>query len=55
MLRRWFDDQDFIADFNFFQFLRYLGNMAKIVLHALSILKKYNMIAFVTLESSAAE
>ena len=52
MSRRWFDDQDFIVVFNFFKCLRNLGNMAKIFLHALSILKKYNMIAFLFLESS---
>ena len=52
MLRRWFDDQDFIVVFNFFQCLRNLGNMAKIFLHALSISKNYNMIAFLSLEGS---
>ena len=30
MLRRWFDDQDFIVVFNFFECLRDLGNIAKI-------------------------
>ena len=39
----------------FFQFSRNFGNMAKIFLHALLILKKYNMIAFVTLLGSAGE
>ena len=33
----------------FFQCLRNLGNIAKIFLHALSISKKHNMIAFLTL------
>ena len=55
MLRRLFDDQDFIVGFNFFQRLRDFGNMAKIFLLALSISKKYNMIAFLTLEGSAGE
>ena len=36
----------------FFQCLRNLGNMAKISLHALSISKKYNIIAFLSLEGS---
>ena len=40
---------------SFFQCLRNLGNMAKIFLHAMLISKKYNMIAFLTLESSAGE
>ena len=39
----------------FFQCLRNLGNIAKIVLHAWSISKKYNMIAFLSLEGSAVE
>ena len=39
----------------FFQCLRNLGNRAKIFLHALSILEKYNMIVFLTLEGSAEE
>ena len=39
----------------FFQYLRNLGNMAKISLHFLSISEKYNMIAFLTRESSAEE
>ena len=56
MSRRWFDDQDLIVVFNFFfQCLRNLGNMAKIFLHALSISKKYNMIAFLSLEGSEEE
>ena len=51
MLRRRFDDLDFIVVFSFFfHFLRNLGNMAKIILYALSISKKYNMIAFLTLK-----
>ena len=50
MLRRWFDDQDFIVVFNFSKRSRNLGNMAKIFLHALSISEKYNMIAFLALE-----
>ena len=53
MLRRSFDDQDFITVFNFFQFLKNLEGMAKIFLHALSISKKCNKIAFLTLEGSA--
>ena len=39
----------------FFQFLRNLGNKAKIFLDALLILKKYTMIAFLTLEGFAGE
>ena len=39
----------------FFQCLRNLGNIAKIFSHALSISKKHNMIAFLTLEGYAAE
>ena len=40
---------------SFFQCFTYLGNMAKIFLHALSISEKYNMIAFLTLESFAED
>ena len=48
MLRHLFGDQNGIVLFNFFfQCLRNLENMAKIFLHALSILKKH-MIAFLT-------
>ena len=36
----------------FFQCLRNLGNMAKSFLHALSISKKRNIIAFLSLEGS---
>ena len=39
----------------FFQCLRNLGNMAKIFLRALSISKKYSMIAFLSLESFEEE
>ena len=52
ILRRWFDDQDFIVAFNFFQCLRNLENMAKCFLQALSISKKHNIIAFLSLEGS---
>ena len=39
----------------FFQCLRNLGNKTKIFLHDLSISKKYNMIAFLSLEGSREE
>ena len=39
----------------FFQCLRNLENMAKIFLHALSISKKCNMIAFLSLKGSEEE
>ena len=39
----------------FFQCLRNIGNMAKIFLRVLSISKKYNMTAFLSLEGSAGE
>ena len=57
MLRRngWFDGQDFIVVFSFVQCSKNLGIMAKIFLHALSISKMYNMIAFLFLEGSTEE
>ena len=55
MLRRWFDDQDFIVVLDFFQCLRNLGNMGKIFLRALPISKKCNMAAFLSLERSEEE
>ena len=39
----------------FFQCLGNLGDVAEIFLHALSISKKYNMIAFLSLEGSEEE
>ena len=55
MLRRLFDDQDFIAVFNFFSMFEKSWKYGKDFLHALSISKKYNMIAFISLEGSKQE
>ena len=56
MLRRWFDDPDFIVVFNFFSMFEKSWKCGKDLLaHALSISKKYNMIAFLSLEGSREE
>ena len=55
MLRRGFDDQDFIVVFNFFSTFKKSWKYGKDLFACFVNLKKYNMIAFPTLEGSAGE
>ena len=55
MLRRWFNDQDFIVVYKFFSMYEKSWKSDEDLFACFVDLKKYNMIAFLSLEGSEEE